>query len=59
MIRGELALPIGSKMKPAGTYVVGSKREFPMIFDGGCAVMHIVYDVEVSRLVSLQCNGLG
>jgi hypothetical protein len=59
MIRGELILPFGSKMKPAGIYVVGSQREFPTIFDGGCAVMQVVYDVEAGRMVSLQCNGVG
>jgi hypothetical protein len=58
MIRGELVLPFGSKMKPAGIYVVDSQREFPTIFDGGCSVMHVVYDVDAGRLVSLQCNGV-
>ena len=57
MIRGELILPFRSKMKPAGIYVVGSQREFPTIFDGGCAVIHVVYDVEAGHMISLQCNG--
>jgi hypothetical protein len=57
MISGELVLP-WSKMKAAGIYVVGSQREFPRISDGGCAVMHVVYDVEAGHMVSLQCNGL-
>jgi hypothetical protein len=58
MIRGELIIPFGSKMKPAGTYVVRSEKEFPMISDGGCAVMHMVYDVEAGHIMSLRCNGL-
>ncbi len=58
MISGELVLPFGSKMKSAGIYIVSSKREFPTIFDGGCSVMHVVYDVEAGRVVSLQCNGI-
>jgi hypothetical protein len=58
MIRGELIMPFGSRMKPAGTYVVGSEKDFPMIFDGGCAVMHVVYDVEAGHIVSLRCNGV-
>ena len=57
MIRGELVIPIGSKMKPAGVYVVDSEKDFPHIFDGGCAIVHVVYDVETARLISLKCNG--
>ena len=58
MIIGELVRPSGPKMKPAGIYVVGSQREFPTIMDGGCFVMHLVYDVEAGQIVSLKCNGL-
>ena|SRR5271168_2896432 len=57
MIRGELVIPIGSKMKPAGVYVVDSEKDFPHISDGGCAIVHVVYDVETARVVSLKCNG--
>ena len=57
MIRGELIMPFGSKMKSAGIYVVASEKEFPMIFGGGCAVIHVVYDVEAGHIVSLRCNG--
>lgn len=57
MIRGELVIPTGSKMKPPGVYLLSSEREFPMIFDGGCAIMHLVYSVEKAQLVSLTCNG--
>jgi hypothetical protein len=57
MIRGELVIPIGSKMKPAGVYVVDGEKDFPHISDGGCAIVHVVYDVETARVVSLKCNG--
>ena len=57
MIRGELIMPFGLKEKPAGIYVVGSEKEFPMFEDGGCAVMHVVYDVDAGQVVSLRCNG--
>ncbi len=58
MIRGELVRSSISEMKPAGIYIVRSQREFPVIFDGGCSVMHLVYDVEAGKIGSLQCNGL-
>lgn len=57
MITGELVLPSGTKMKPAGIYMVVSKVQFPTIFDGGCAVMNVVYDVDAGHVVSLKCNG--
>ena len=57
MIRGELVRPFGPKMKPPGIYVVRSQKEFPIILDGGCAIMHLVYDVEADQIMSLQCNG--
>jgi hypothetical protein len=57
MIRGELVIPIGSKMKLPGVYVVDSEKDFPHISDGGCAIVHVVYDVETARVVSLKCNG--
>jgi hypothetical protein len=57
MIRSKFVLPFHSKMKPAGVYMVGSEREFPIVFDGGCGVMHVVYDVDASLVVSLRCNG--
>ncbi len=58
MIRGEFVVPFGSKMKPAGVYIVSSEKEFPIIFDGGCGIVNLVYDVEKAQLVSLACNGL-
>ena len=58
MIRGEWVTPWGSKMKPVGIYVVGSQKDFPVIFDGGCSVVNLVYAVESKRIVSLKCNGL-
>ena len=57
MIRGEFVLPMGSRGKPVGMYVVSSVRDFPVIFDGGCSVVNILYDIEAARIVSLKCNG--
>lgn len=58
MIRGEFVVPFGSGMKPAGVYMVKDATDFPIIDDGGCAVMQVVYDVEAEHIVSLKCNGL-
>jgi len=57
MIRGRFIIPFGTKMKPAGVYFVGSQKEFPVVFDGGCSVMNLVYDVEAEHVISLRCNG--
>lgn len=31
---------------------------FPVIFDGGCGVVNMLFDVAADRLVWIQCNGL-
>lgn len=59
MIGGEFVLPVGPDMKPAGIYTVSSRKGSPTIFDGGCSVMRVTYDVEEDQIVSLQCkNGV-
>jgi hypothetical protein len=57
MIRGEFVRPYGFPSKPVGIYVVSRLRDFPVIFDGGCSVVSVLYDVEAARIVSLKCNG--
>jgi hypothetical protein len=57
MIRGELVRPMDSKMKPVGVYVVDSEKDFPVISDGGCSIVNLVYDVETTHIISLKCNG--
>jgi|HubBroStandDraft_5_1064220.scaffolds.fasta_scaffold42369_3 hypothetical protein len=32
--------------------------QFPGIFDGGCSVVNMLYDVEAERMVSISCNGV-
>jgi hypothetical protein len=58
VVLGEFVIPEGSKEKPPGIYIVQSKKGIPMIFDGGCGVVHVVYAVEAGRILSLRCNGL-
>jgi hypothetical protein len=42
---------------PAGVYVVTSEDRFPGIKDGGCSVVHVIYDVDDARITSLKCQG--
>lgn len=53
-----------------GDYVVGVYRpgiprrrwvkaeELPLVFDGGCSVVTVVFDVARDRVVSTKCNGV-
>ena len=34
-----------------------NSSEFPMIFDGGCGVIHIVYDPRTEGFDEIFCNG--
>ena len=56
VIVGELVTPLGSAYKP-GIHIVGNRRTFPMISDGGCAVVNLVYSVRQQKIVSIGCNG--
>jgi hypothetical protein len=35
----------------------GSEADVPQIMDGGCAVVHLEYDIQDGRTVSIFCNG--
>jgi hypothetical protein len=32
--------------------------QFPMISDGGCSVVNMLYDVDADRMASIACNGV-
>lgn len=61
VILGELVLggvrTTGGDSRKPGVYMVGSRSHFPKIFDGGCAVVNLVYSVEKQTIVSIKCNG--
>jgi hypothetical protein len=57
LIAGEFVMPESAGDKPAGIYVVANEKKFPMIADGACSVVHVVYDVDMGRMLSLTCNG--
>jgi hypothetical protein len=61
VILGELVLgdmrASGAGAQTAGVHKVSSRTHFPQIFDGGCAVVNLVYSVEKQRIVSIKCNG--
>ena len=52
MIRGEFLR--GGK---PGIYVVGQVRSLPLIYDGGCGVVNVLYDIALKRVVAISCNG--
>ena len=56
VIFGELLIPFGSSDKP-GIHIVGNKRAFPTIYDGGCAVINLVYSPKQRKILSIGCNG--
>jgi hypothetical protein len=42
-----------------GIYPVAREEDFPLAaLDGGCDVVHIVYDAEAERILTLRCNGV-
>jgi hypothetical protein len=53
---GELVVPIGSKQQP-GIHIAATRREFPIIDDGGCAIVNLVYSVEKDKILQIGCNG--
>jgi hypothetical protein len=58
MIVGEFVMP-GMAQNPAGIYWVADEWHMPVILEGGCSVVHVLYDVKTSRLVSVRCQGRG
>jgi hypothetical protein len=57
MVRAEFVIADDPK-KPAGRYVVSTENDFPIIEDGGCVVVNLLYDVKLARVVWVRCNGL-
>ena len=55
MIRGEL---IAFDAAQRGSVHITSEDKFPVIMDGGCGVVNLLYDVETAKTVSIGCNGL-
>ena len=60
VILGELVLgdvrTQGGDAHTPGVYMVDSRSRFPKIFDGGCAVVNLVYSVEKQRILFIKCN---
>jgi hypothetical protein len=57
MIVGEFVMPVGAR-PAAGIYMVANEQQMPSIFDGGCTVVHVLYDARQSRLVFARCQGV-
>lgn len=43
---------------PPGVIIVDKPDAFPMIFDGGCDVIHVTYDLATDEVLELFCNGV-
>jgi hypothetical protein len=43
--------------KPSGVRVVAEKN-LPKIMDGGCGIIHLLYDPETAHVIWIKCNGL-
>jgi hypothetical protein len=42
-----------------GIQLLPDREKFPVIFDGGCSVINVVYDVDSAKMLSVNCNGVG
>jgi len=56
MVHGEWIYPEGPNETTAGVRILTEPR-LPVIFDGGCAIVNVVYDVDIARVISVMCNG--
>jgi hypothetical protein len=57
MIRAEF-VALGITPQARGQVHITSEDKFPVIMDGGCGIVSLLYDVEAGRIVSVGCNGL-
>ena len=55
MIRGEYKERDGSNTP--GIVHIGSVDDFPLVMDGGCSVIRLLYDADTGRVVGINCNG--
>jgi hypothetical protein len=44
---------------PDASRIVNSEADLPVIYDGGCDIVNIEYDVKGHRFVKVFCNGVG
>lgn len=57
MIQGELVLASTDEDGRPGVYPVGGVEDFPLIADGGCSVVNLLYDIAAKRITAITCNG--
>ncbi len=57
MIRGEL-VALGVMPQERGQVHITSEDKFPVVMDGGCGIVNLLYDVESAKVVHIGCNGL-
>jgi hypothetical protein len=45
--------------KGPGSVKIIKEAEAPQVLDGGCSVIHLKYDADSKKIISLFCNGDG
>lgn len=47
----------GMFQQTAGVKIVPGEEDVPRIYDGGCLIVHLVFDADTKQVVLLKCNG--
>ena len=55
MIHGEYIL-LGKTQAKNSVHIVGL-NDLPLIMDGGCGIVNVLYDADVGRIAAAYCNG--
>lgn len=58
MIRGVLIVVMPPYLATRPGISIVRKEDLPIVMDGGCAIINLLYDPAVARTVWIRCNGL-
>ena len=47
-----------NRSPPLPTIHIVRPEEMPAILDGGCSVVHLLYDIREAKITSIFCNGV-
>lgn len=57
ILNGQFHLPWGDEEKP-NTIHINDPDGPPMIFDGGCSVVNLRWNMRLKKLIAIWCNGV-
>jgi hypothetical protein len=58
LIAGEFVQSLGfPNEKAPGVHIVRSRKQFPVIDDGACSVVNVLWDADAEKMLSMKCNG--